>query len=292
MQTTLATINAAMRDHPRAVVAFSGGSDSAVLVDLIFRRTNHRPPLLFVATPLEYPQTRPHVEAVAAHYKAELQIITPAAKLPDFWNRYGWPMLGKAVARTWTREHRRFGFKLDCSTCCRKMKLEPARRWMKAHDYALQFVGTRGDEDSASRGMRAKLDGTTYTAKADAVTVCAPLTGWTDLMVKRYTAANKVPQHPLKARTTGGNLGCALCGGGAQFDGSAIALCRRLWPEAWRKFIVDWKAGEIILAVKHDKPLAIIRPAIAQLGGLSALADSQPWIFDHLRTRPLAGYEK
>ena len=294
MKATLQIITAALAAHPRACIAFSGGTDSGVLVDIVYGSTRYRPPLLYVAGPLEYPQTEAHVRHVAAGYGAQLEILRPEISLPDYWQKRGWPMLGKLQGRTWSRTHRRYGFKCDCSGCCYAMKIRPARRWMRANGYTLQLTGTRGDADSAQRGMRTAKDGATHTNVADGVSVCTPLSGWTDLRVRSYTRAHDLPRHPLKAAADagGGALGCSCCGGGAQFDGSAIATCRRLWPAMWRRFIVDMAAGEIVLAIKYDKPLGIVREAIARLGGLATLADTKPHLFDYLRPRPLPSYQK
>jgi hypothetical protein len=63
-------------------------------------------------------------------------------------------------------------------------------------------------------------------------------------------------------------------------------------PDAWRQFVVDWKAGEIILAIKHDEHLDAIRAIIKQMGGLEYLAETRPHIFDYLRQTPKEGYLK
>ena len=47
MRTALRIINEAMAAHRKACLAFSGGSDSVLLMDLIFRHTEHRPVVVF-----------------------------------------------------------------------------------------------------------------------------------------------------------------------------------------------------------------------------------------------------
>jgi hypothetical protein len=139
--------------------------------------------------------------------------------------------------------------------------------------------------------MRAAKDSALHFVKADKIWQCAPLDGWTDTMIKRYVEAHDLPMHPARAKGAQ-TIGCLFCGGGAQFDNSGFRHLRRLYPDQWRQFMVDWKAGEIVLAIKHDEPLHVIRAALDRIGGLEQVAREHPHVFDFLRTKPLRGYQK
>ena len=162
---------------------------------------------------------------------------------------------------------------------------------MKVLGVDLHFTGQRGNIDDSLRGMRAIKDGAITYLKTDRMHVCNPLQGWTDMMIRRYTEQNDLPIHPAKAAGAV-TIGCLYCGGGGQFTNSGFRILRHLMPEAWRRFMVAWKAGEIVLAIKHDKPLAEIHRSVERIGGLEYLADSRPWIFDFLRMTHLEGYDK
>lgn len=293
MKAALAAINQAIAAHPAACVAFSGGTDSRVLVDLVFSETPHRPAILYAATGLDFDGTEDFVRSVAQDYGATLHVARPPRTPAEQWERQGWPMLGKANAHTWNAAHRGrgMGFKTSCTACCRALKIAPARRLMRTLGLDLQLTGLRGQTDSEGRGLRAIRDGVTYYQQADRIWICNPLTGWTDTMLRRYVRHRGLRLHPAKARGAE-TIGCTICGGGAQFTGSTYPITRRLDPAAWRRFIVDQGGGEIILAIKHDRPLRVVRQAIQELGGLDTLADSRPWIFDFLRDPPLPGYDK
>jgi 3'-phosphoadenosine 5'-phosphosulfate sulfotransferase (PAPS reductase)/FAD synthetase len=282
-----------MKDHSKACLAFSGGADSLVLLDIIYRLTPHRPLVVFADSGMEYPWTLPFVETVCRHYKAELRVAHPSRTPEEQWRRQGWPMLGKLAARIWMQKHRGrdFGFRLDVSSCCRNMKIAPARRLTRKLGCTLQLTGQRGGQDDILRGLRAIKDGAFHYVQADRLTICNPLLGWTDMMVRRYTRRNSLPAHPARGRGAV-TIGCVCCGGGSQFTISAFRILRRTWPEAWRRFIVDGAMGEIILAVKYDRPLALVRQAIDLLGGLAAIASERPWAFDFTSRAPLPGYEK
>jgi len=291
MKTTLSIINEAlgMAQHP--AIAFSGGSDSMVLLDLIYTRTTARTPVIFADSQMEYPETLPFIESVCQRYGAQLHVARAPRTPLEQWRKSGWPMLGKLAARKWMQHHPGRGFKIDVSSCCRNMKIAPARKTMKALGVDLHFTGQRGQSDDALRGLRAIKDGAIAYLKTDKMHVCNPLQGWTDLMIRRYTEQNALPVHPAKAQGAV-TIGCLFCGGGAQFTNSGFKILREIMPGAWNQFMIDWKAGEIILALKHDEPLPKARRAIENVGGLEYLAETRPWIFDFLRMTPLEGYTR
>jgi 3'-phosphoadenosine 5'-phosphosulfate sulfotransferase (PAPS reductase)/FAD synthetase len=293
MKTTLDLIDAAIRAHPAACVAFSGGTDSLVLLDIMHRYTPHRPPVLFADSQMEYPETLPFIRETCERYGAALHVARAQRTPLDQWRRHGWPMLGKLAARKWMQAHRQrgFGFRLDVSACCRSMKIAPARRLMRELGLELQFTGQRGQTDDALRGLRQIKDGATFYHKGDKIWLCNPLAGWSDMMIRRYVRQHRLPEHPAKAKGAE-TIGCVYCGGGAQFTNSGFRILRRTWPAAWRRLMVDWRAGEIVLTVKYDRPLPVIREAICELGGLDRLAREKPWLFDFIRTTPLQGYAK
>jgi len=111
-------------------------------------------------------------------------------------------------------------------------------------------------------------------------------------MGRRYREKHSLPTHPAKLHRGAMTIGCVCCGGGSQFTISAYRLLRKSWPEAWRKYIVEDRLGEIILAIKHDKPLDQIREVIERAGGLDTMARERPWIFDFTVKNPYQGYNK
>lgn len=293
MKTTLSIIDQALQENPRACLAFSGGADSLVLMDIVFKHTPHRPIVVFADAGMEYDETLPFVESVCRRYGAELHVARPARAPEDQWHRQGWPMLGKLAARIWMQKHRGrdYGFKLDVSSCCRNMKIAPARRLARKLGCTIQFTGQRGGQDDMLRGLRAIKDGAFHYVQADHLTICNPMLGWTDMMIRRYTRQNNLPIHPARLRGAV-TIGCVCCGGGAQFTASAYRILRRACPDAWQRYIVDLAMGEIILAIKYDRPLALVRQALEILGGLQAVAAARPWVFDFTSRTPLPGYDK
>jgi 3'-phosphoadenosine 5'-phosphosulfate sulfotransferase (PAPS reductase)/FAD synthetase len=155
----------------------------------------------------------------------------------------------------------------------------------------IPITGQRGNQDDALRGMRSIKDETIKFIKQDKLYIINSLDGWTDTMIRRYTEQNKLKTNPLKEKGAI-TIGCMLCGGGAQFTNSGFKILRKLNKRAWRKFIVEQRAGEVILAIKYNVHIDVIRAAIKKLGGLEYLANKKPYIFDFLLQTPIQGYNK
>ncbi|MBU2623426.1 MAG: phosphoadenosine phosphosulfate reductase family protein [Proteobacteria bacterium] len=293
MKTAIRIIDSAMIESKKACLAFSGGSDSVLLLDIVFRHTDHRPIVIFADSQMEYPETETFCREVCKIYGAELHVARANRTPEEQWQKQGWPMMGKIAARTWMQRHKKrsLGFKIDVSSCCRNMKIAPARNLAVKLGCDLQLTGVRGSSDDMLRGLRTIKDGHTHYVKTDKLTICNPLTGWTDTMGRRYRDKHQLPIHPAKARGAM-TIGCVCCGGGSQFTISAFRLLRSTWPEAWHKYIVDLHLGEIILSIKYDVPLDKVKSAIQDLGGLETLAKNRPWLFDFTAKNPRPGYEK
>lgn len=273
--------------HPRYVVAYSGGTDSSVLLDLVARYAPAPPvAVVFVSTGLEPEETRQHVAETVAGYGFRLHAVSPARAYREQWDRSGFPMLGKASARDWQRQHPGAGFRVDCSACCKALKLEPGRKATRALGASLQLVGTRGSADSRSRGFRTLKDGTSYYTR-DGLMVAKPLDGWTDLRLRWYVDRFRLRLNPVTLR--GGEAGCLPCGGGGQFTSSSLRRMRLHHPEAWRRYVLEEELGYVLLAVRYGTTLSAARRAVALLGELDAVP---PHVFDFLRPTPLPGYEK
>ncbi len=293
MEITKAIIADAGAIHKKTCIAFSGGADSTVLLDIIYRYSGIKPPVIFANSQMEYPETIDHIKAVCEKYGADLHIAKADRTPAEQWIRAGYAMLGKLAGRLWTEKHRNnnLGFRVDCSNCCRTMKIIPARKLAVKLGCSLQFTGLRGESDGSIRGLRAIKDGAIYYAKLDHLTICNALTGWTDTMIRRYIKTHNLPNHPARARGAI-NIGCIACGGGAQFDTSAFRLMRKLYPAQWREYIVGMQLGYVILAIKYNQHIDKVKEAIKQLGGLEKIANERPFIFDFISNTILQGMNK
>jgi 3'-phosphoadenosine 5'-phosphosulfate sulfotransferase (PAPS reductase)/FAD synthetase len=303
-EAAIAQIITACNQHTspgaRAAVAFSGGSDSLVLLDLVMAAAHElsdsclrlkRFYVIWIDTQMEHPGTREFIQAIAEHYGFDLRIAKAQHTPQEQWRRTGFPMLGKMAARTWMQQNRGQGFAINVSECCRAMKIQPARRLTRNLGCGLQFTGQRGASDDSLRGLRKLKDGVLFYQARDKIYICNPLTGWTDEEIRLYIHEQGLEQHP--ARSQGAKtIGCMYCGGGSQYTNSGIRVLRFVNRAAWKTLIINYSMGPIILALKYKVSLYHIQEAIEEAGGLSYLINTHPWVFDFTRKTPLKGYNK
>jgi len=288
----------------RAAIAFSGGSDSLVLLDLYFRSRSHSAYLdnpdyalqaaayvIWIDTQMEYPGTREFIQDTVQHYNLDLRIAKADRTPQDQWRRTGYPMLGKMAARLWMQKNKGLGFSINVSECCRAMKIQPARRLTRNLGCSLQITGQRGQQDDQVRGLRKLKDGIIFYQERDRIWISNPLTGWTDEEISRYIKDYSLEEHPARAKGAK-TIGCIYCGGGSQYTNSGFRVLRFADAAAWKTLIIDYNTGPIILALKYKQSLFHINLIIESIGGLSLLAHTRPWIFDFTRKTPLKGYNK
>lgn len=91
-----------LREHPKAICSYSGGSDSDILLHLIetTRELFNLPPVhyAFFETGLEMKATRDHVKAMAEKYGVEIKTYRPKVNIVQATRRYGVPFVSKIMS--------------------------------------------------------------------------------------------------------------------------------------------------------------------------------------------------
>lgn len=91
-----------LKQHPKAICSYSGGSDSDILIDVIerTRRMLELPPVqyVFFNTGLEMKATRDHVRATAEKYGVEILEKRPKVNIVQAARRYGIPFVSKIMS--------------------------------------------------------------------------------------------------------------------------------------------------------------------------------------------------
>ena len=290
IKLTQDTIKKIMSAGPKTCLAFSGGSDSLVLLDMI-REFEPKPIVIWADSQMEYPETREYIEQTVSDMGFELGIAQADRTPMEQWCKTGWPMLGKMAARLWMQKNKDAGFRINVSECCRNMKIAPARKLTRFFGCGIQLTGQRGQADDNLRGLRNKKDRLMSYQQRDQIWIGNPLDGWTDGEIRAYKESRNLPIHP-KIKAGAKTIGCVYCGGGSQYTNSGYRVLRRTWPEAWRRFMCEWGAGLIVLALKYKTTLQETIAAVQHIGGLESLAIARPWVFDFTRKTPLPGYDK
>ena len=91
-----------VREHPKAICSYSGGSDSDIMIDLI-ERSRHAfnlPPVqyVFFNTGLEMKATKDHVKATAAKYHVDIKEVRPELPIVLAVRKYGIPFVSKIMS--------------------------------------------------------------------------------------------------------------------------------------------------------------------------------------------------
>ena len=92
-----------LKQHPKAICSYSGGSDSDIMIDLIekTRELFNLPPVkyVFFNTGLEMKATKDHVKATAEKYGVEIEEIRPKINIVQAARTYGIPFVSKIMSQ-------------------------------------------------------------------------------------------------------------------------------------------------------------------------------------------------
>ncbi len=176
------------------VVAFSGGKDSLVTLDLV--RT-YRPdvPILFNNTGVEYPETIRYIREISGLWSLDIIEARPGR---TFWNcakEFGFPGGSK---RGQNRAY-----------CCYWLKEKPFNLAIRTNGWQGYFTGTTAAE-SYSRMFTARSHGTCYRLKHEGIMKINPILYWTSSDVWRYILERELPYNKLYDRGAP-RVGCMVC---------------------------------------------------------------------------------
>lgn len=91
-----------LKEHPKAICSYSGGSDSDILIDLIERTREvfSLPPVkyVFFNTGLEMKAIKDHVKATAEKYGVEIEEVRPKVNIVRASRTYGIPFVSKIMS--------------------------------------------------------------------------------------------------------------------------------------------------------------------------------------------------
>lgn len=92
-----------LREHPKAICSYSGGSDSDIMIDLIeqVRKIYSLPPVdyCFFNTGLEMDATKRHVRETAQKYAVEIREYRPKKNIVQATREYGQPFVSKIMSQ-------------------------------------------------------------------------------------------------------------------------------------------------------------------------------------------------
>lgn len=194
IETALGCISSILEDvDPEdCIIAFSGGKDSTVLLELV-RFLAPSMKAVFENTGVEHPETIAYCKTIP-----NLVELHPDQG-HNFWEclaLYGLP-------KPKNKEHN------PTANCCYWLKEKPMADYIKANKVALTFTGLTSRE-SWQRYKLLKWLGPVYYAKSRGYVTACPLANWLEEDVWRFIKENNLPHNAIYQKGAD-RCGCAPC---------------------------------------------------------------------------------
>lgn len=270
----------------RAIVAWSGGKDSGVLLHLI-QQIVPDIDIIFNNTGVEFPETLKFVKRMQKEWKLNLHVAKPEPG-KGFWyclEQFGYPLLGKNFVRkrgNFESEKQRkvmtSGARLSPS-CCWYCKEKPAQKLYKNLNVDVIFLGIIATESRRRKFNWCDYGDIFWTKKEQAWKI-HPLSIWLEKDIIEYHHQFNVPMCDLYSMGHSRN-GCWPCGMDIAFKDNHLAALRLSHPKLWRFLIVDKGLGEEMLKIKlalNDQQMNLF----SSTWDIEDLLVQRPCFFDRL----------
>lgn len=224
-----------IRFDGRIYISFSGGKDSTVLADLAARvykaanlvgKAGEPLTLVFVNTGLEYPEIQRFVREFAEWLRntyeitVNLEILRPEMSFPEVLAKYGYPVIGKEVAKViyyakrgskWAvnrldglekdgkpskfkERYKKYKFMIDApfdtsQLCCDVMKKDPAKRY-EAETGRKPVVATMTEESEQRQSSWLRYGCNSFEGDRP---MSKPMSFWTEQDVLQYLKITGIP---------------------------------------------------------------------------------------------------
>lgn len=260
-------------------IAWSGGKDSQVLVDVVYRvymklrKYDPKlplPTLVFCDTGVEFPEHYGFIKKEETRYRELGFTVVRTRPETNFFKiveEKGFPMFGKAIRRKTHPEIFQkideLGIKTCGNLCCQKLKEEPAAKLYKELGTDLTFVGILAEE-SYNRRTRWYDLGDFYYNSTEGLWKSQPLIPFTTEDIWSYNKEFNVPNSPLydmgywKMNQDGdeefikySRTGCWPCSMNIQFNGNNMEMLRNTHPKLWDLIMIKKGLSKEIFKFKH-----------------------------------------
>jgi len=252
-------------------VAFSGGKDSTVLLDVV-RSVYPDVPAVYVNTGLEYPEVNEFIKTVD-----NVTTLRPEMNFKQVLEKYGYPVLSKMVSLSINRyqrtkdplvkEYRLYGtkggqyvgkigvippkwhklakseFKIS-PKCCAVMKKKPMYKYVKETGRQ-PFIGMLAHESERRKEYYMKFGCNAFEGIKDIQS--NPLAFWLDKDIWQYIKEKKIPYCSIYDKGYS-RTGCMFCMFGIQLDQTPnrFQLMKKTHPKLWDYCINKLGCGKVL----------------------------------------------
>jgi len=189
------------KDIENPVISSSFGKDSTVLMHLV-HRVDDSVPVVMNDTGLMFPETKEHKRKLEKKWNLDVDVVKPDMTYWDVADKYGFPKpQGRNTIQGDNTEPK----------CCKILKTDPMRDYIKENDIDLDFVGVLGDEGRQRRLMYVMRGTFNYFHKTWGIWKSVPMLFWHEDDVWEYLDKYDLPVNPAYEKYNQKRTGCVAC---------------------------------------------------------------------------------
>lgn len=198
---SLEIVSQALDKSENPVISSSFGKDSIVLIHLVHQFDSV--PIIFNKTGVQFKETIDFMKKIEEEWNLDLAIVKPRQSFWEIVDEYGYP---KESRNSKTGDRRQ-------PKCCKILKEDPMREFIKENEIDLDFVGLCGDEGRQRRWAYIQKGSAYYEHKTWNVMKCIPLIFWESENIWKYIKSHDLPINPAYEKYDVERTGCIPCTG-------------------------------------------------------------------------------
>ena len=234
-----------VRQRGKVYVAYSGGKDSTVLLDLV-RSVYPDVPAVYIDTGLEFPELREHVKETD-----NVTWVRPEKSFKQVIRECGYPVVSKQIAKVIDQAQRgqpnglyrisfegkygyiRYAYLKDApfrisERCCDELKKKPSKQYHRETGRC-PYLGMHADESTLREDIWVKNGENIESTKIPSST---PLSIWTDRDIWDYIHANGL-SYPSVYDMGYERTGCMFCCFGITRHPDRFLRLKQTHPKQW-----------------------------------------------------------